>query len=322
MQDRTKLPTQVRHDVAAICIADLHFMEHRPIGRAETDWFAVQEAVLDEIAGLQNKYYCPILVAGDVFNIWNASAWIVNWVLIHMPPDVYAIPGNHDLPFHSYRDAPKSSYWTLVEAGKIKNLTPGGSHTVETRCGTSLLVTPFPCGFDVTPCKDKSSLCLKMALVHDCIWTEKTGFPTADPNRRYAKWLGKLTGYDIAVFGDNHHGFLIQNQDKVSILNCGSILRRKSDEKHYTPSIGLIHAKGNITRHFLNIEKDQFTDLGKDIVEIEAALSVDLTAFVEELMRARGAGLNWKGTVVSWCKKNNLDEDVKAIIIRAVESVK
>lgn len=308
----------IRHDVAAIVTSDWHLSELKPVARAESDWFDVQMRVLDEISSLQQKYYCPILIAGDLFDRWNASAWTINFALDNMPTDVYAIPGNHDLPFHSYKEIVKSAYWTLFRAGRIKNLPIETLNGIPTSYGVSLSVSPFPCGVPVEVRKG-SSLGLNIALVHDYIWTEKTGHPGAPPSKRFGKWVKQLKGYDIAVFGDNHKGFLIQSDDKTSVINCGSLMRRKADEIGYKPCVGLIHANGKVTRHYLDTSKDKFSDIGKELAEVEATLKIDLSQFVEKLTEARSLGVDWKQLVRLYCDKNELDRETRKIIIAVVE---
>jgi hypothetical protein len=184
-EGRVPLPTMRKgNSVAALAISDMHLTERAPVCRAErTEWFKVQEQVLGEVSELQRSYNCPVLIAGDVFNKWDSSAWLINFALVHMPKNCYAIPGNHDLPNHLYTESFRSAYWTLVEAGCIKNLTPASNIP---QAIDSMLVTPFPCGFQVKPPAESHGLALNIALIHDYIWTEKTGYEGAPIGKRYA----------------------------------------------------------------------------------------------------------------------------------------
>lgn len=304
-------------DVALIATSDWHLSWNKPLARAEGHWPYYQTTVLKQLSVLQKKHNCPIVVVGDMFDRWDCSAAIINLALCHMPDQVYAIPGNHDTPYHNHTELDKSAYWTMVEAGKVKHLTVGSSREIGPIAGASLSLFPFPPHNSTVKPNTEDSLCLKIALIHDYIWTANTGYTGADEDKRYAKWMPKLKGYDIAVFGDNHKGFLIQSDDKVSILNCGTLMRRKADEMDYKPSVGLIHANGKITRHFLNISKDEFSDMGKQIAKIEATLKIDLGEFLDQLTTARALGFDWELIVKTYCDKNKLDKGVRDFMISA-----
>lgn len=305
-------------EIAGIFIGDVHRSQVAPVSRAEKNtWMTAQNRVLDEVSKLQERYGAPVFIAGDLFDRWDSPAWIINETLAHLPKRCYGVPGNHDLPNHLYTEIHRSAYWTLVEAGKLVNLTPPVQHAID-----HLLVSPFPCGFPVTATKDQHGLALNIALIHEYIWTEKTGRPGAPDTHRYGKWMKKLDTYDVAVFGDNHKGFLIQKDKKCTVLNCGTLMRRKSDEIGYTPSVGLMHSSGKVERHFLDVSKDEFSDLGREIASIEAGLSVDLSGFVEEMVTMRTAGTSWQSTVRDWVRKNKLAKDVETVILRAVEESK
>ena len=109
--------------IFAVCCADLHFSHDPPRARAESDtasWYRVQKTYINQLKYIANGK--PILVAGDIFNRWNANPELINF-LIEELPILHAIPGNHDLPNHSFDEIERSAYWTLVKAGKIIDCT-------------------------------------------------------------------------------------------------------------------------------------------------------------------------------------------------------
>jgi len=311
-------------EIIGLFVSDIHLSETAPVSRAEKKtWMSTdgpQVKALKQLKVLQEEHQCPVFIAGDLFDRWNASAWVINLALVHLPDRCYAIPGNHDLMFGSYRDIERTAYWTLVEAGKVTNLTPGPGdmqHSID-----HLLVSPFPHTFPVQAPKDKHGLALNVALVHDLIWTEKTGYEGASADKRLGKWLPKLSKYDAAFWGDNHRGFIaLHKEGQCRVMNCGAFIRRKSNEMVLTPSVGMLHSNGTITRHFLDVSEDQWSDVGQEIADIESSLQMDLSGFIEELVKARDTGWNWEITVDSWISGNNIDKDVAAIMKKAVKEV-
>lgn len=201
---------------------------------------------------------CPILCAGDVFDRWNSPPELINFAIKHLPA-MYAVPGQHDLPLHSYADIRKSAYWTLVEAGKITNLKP---HVVRPMTHNQFWVVGFPWGHELKGVSDLTDYAAKavtkVALVHSYCWIEGKNFPGAPENKTAREQMARLKGFDIGVFGDNHKGFFVDMPDGRTAWNCGGFMRRKSDELDYAPAVGLLYPGKVTKRHLLDTSKDKF----------------------------------------------------------------
>ena len=115
--------------VIALLVGDIHLSAKAPLCRAkEPDWFEAMARPLMELVDLQKQIgkesdgIPPILCAGDVFDRWNSPPELINFALEYLPPQMYSIPGQHDLPNHNYNEIDRSAYWTLVAANKITNV--------------------------------------------------------------------------------------------------------------------------------------------------------------------------------------------------------
>jgi hypothetical protein len=64
-------------------------------------------------------------------------------------------------------------------------------------------------------------------------------------------------------------------------FNNGTFFRRKSDEVHYRPWVGLLRSDGTIDPHYLDTSKDKFVD-AEDDSEVET-VSVDADKFMAVL---------------------------------------
>lgn len=314
-------PGRFYHNVMAVVTSDWHLSERRPPARAESDWLSVQKNFLIQLRELQAMYSCPILVAGDIFDRPEPSPWIINFALAYMPK-VFAVPGNHDMIFNNYREIDKTAYWTLIEANKVTNLTPGVDHELDSTCGSQLRIRGFPSGIEVKPRESKNWLGLDVAVIHDYIWTKNTGHIHAPETKRFHQWADKLSGYDIAVFGDNHKGFIGTKLNNCQVINCGTLIRRKSDEINYKPSVGLIHSNGTITRHFLDTSEDEFVDEAVKIEELESALKIDLSGFIDQLAASRKLGLDWNKAIKLYCDKHKIKPEVADLMIKASKRLK
>ena len=299
----------------AIFVADVHLQAQAPIARsAEPDWFAAMARPLEELHELKARCNdAPILYAGDIFNQWNASPEVINFALEYLPHG-FAIPGQHDLPNHNYDEIKRSAYWTLVEAGQLDNLESG-----EVEGSSGLVLHGFPWGFPLTTSKHQERKyavgALQIAVVHQFVWCTNTGYPGALKENLVGNLCKNITGYDAVVFGDNHKGFdaLV---NKMTICNCGALMRRKTDERDYRPSVSLLHADGTVTRHYLDISQDKFIEVTEAEEAVEKIL--DMTAFVSGLqdLEANDA-LDFVAAVKRFLKDNKVVGRVAEIILEA-----
>ena len=279
---------------------------------AEPDWFAAMQRPLDEIAALAEHHGCPpILYAGDIFDRWNAGPEIIHFALRHLPHG-WAVPGQHDLPNHNYDELHRSAYGVLVEADLLTNIPPG----VRMHIGGGVAVTGFPWGFPPKPIETDGDTC-EVALIHKFVWIKGCGYPGAADEAFLS--IKNLRGYTVAVYGDNHKGFLVKPKTEKDpwVLNCGGLMRRKIDERDYKPGIGLLMEDGSVTRHHLCTEGEKFTTL--TAAEEAVAQTLNMSEFVDEL-KALGGGdaLNFEATMKRFMDQNNTPPDVREVILEAL----
>lgn len=293
------------NEVIAILCSDIHLSASPPIARAgEADWFAAMAKPLAELGKLAAEHMAPILCAGDVFDRWNPSPELIN-LAIDCLPAMYAVPGQHDLPFHRYGDIQKSAYWTMVLSGIITTVEPGEVASLGGR--PQPRVHGFPWGTPVAPPQDLPGM--KIALVHEYTWTAGTGYMGA-ASSSYLNFE-KYAGYDVVVIGDNHKPFLETN-GKTTVLNCGGFMRRKSDDRHH-PAVGLLHADASVTLHPLDISGEVFTELVPETAGAQPGLVSD---FVKQLSAMQAATLDFRDAMMRAVEHQ--PEDVKRLILEAM----
>jgi hypothetical protein len=306
-------------EVVGLFVADMHFSDTPPIARScEKDWIQVQEEYVEQLWKIQRNYQVPIFIAGDIFNKWNSSPYLISAVISWLkgPNNIYAIPGNHDTPNHNPKELHRSAYWTLLEAGVIINLEEIVGHEIG-----KLAIGAFPFGSEVIPCSPADGLALEVAIIHSYIWTEKTGHMGASQESRYGSWSEKLRGYDVAIFGDNHKPFTVKAKIGVVmplVYNCGTFMRRHSDEKDIRPSVGLLYSDGEMRREYLDTSKDQFIDPKEEIATLEKTLEMDLTKFADELSRLSSDHVDFSKAVRMWAKKNKVAPEVEQLMLKCL----
>ncbi len=302
--------------VAAILLADIHLSLNPPVWRsAEPNWFEAMKRPILEVKALQEKYNCPIIAAGDIFNTWYSPPEVINFALEYLPY-MYAIPGQHDLPMHDYEDIKKSAYWTLVKADKILDMS-----TTNMLIGKYGMIQGFPFGYKITPCA-KLEGNLDIAVAHDYKWIPGSSYSHADKNddisnKQPLRKGGKYKGYDIIVYGDNHQGFKTQI-GKTQIFNCGSLMRRKSDQLNYKPQVGLLLESGKVVTHYLDISKDKhlILDTTTDIGE-----APDMRTLIQELEKLDGIDMDFSKVMMQYLKQNRIKKTICNIILKAMEQL-
>lgn len=310
--------------VLALLVSDVHLQARPPIARsAEPDWFEAMARPLDEISVLAQQYQCPVLYAGDIFDRWCAGPEVIAFALRNLPKG-YAIPGQHDLPNHNYAEVHRSAYGVMVEAGHLTDVPPGETFYIN----NGLSVTGWPWGYPPTPLaperKSKTNP-IAVALVHQYLWMRGFGYPGAPETARLSHkarggLVAALQGYNVVVFGDNHQGFIAPPRvaGDLWVINCGGLMRRKTDEIDYRPGIGLLLADGTVQRHYLNIAGEKIT--ARTAAEEAVAEALNVGAFVEEL-RGLGAGdaLDFTGAMKKFFTANNTPVGVRNVILEAME---
>jgi hypothetical protein len=248
--------------VVAIALSDVHLSLTPPIARAEEkDWLKAQETPWIEVKTLQIKYKVPILVAGDIFDKPINPPELTNWALDFLP-EIYCIPGNHDLPNHAPSLERKSSFGTMVRAGKFHPVGKRPTYINELALyGTTLGKHP------PRPWMKNSTdgLLLHVCLIHEYLWVNGKGYRDAPQEQRLSKVSKKFRGHDVYIFGDNHHGFHKKMKDGSFVWNCGLPIRRKSDEANIRPRVGLLRSNGEVVPHYLDTSADVMTALVPEV---------------------------------------------------------
>lgn len=272
---------------------------------------------MNEMLTLADRYECPLIIAGDIFDRWNSPPELINFamdVFIRFPQvSIYAIPGQHDLPNHRRDQVHRSAYWTLHTSDFIEDF--GLKHiNVD---GRIIIAMGFPWGFDVRPLlpSDRQRQdAIKLAVVHSYIWKKGHSYPGADPRQRVGNYVEPLEGFDSAAFGDNHKGFIVQTPN-LKIINCGTLMRRKIDEIDYKPQVGLLYEDGAIEPYYLDTELDKFIDVS-DVELHQFKVGENL---IEELRHLEVDSLDFREAVIRRMDAANIDRNVREIVLESIE---
>ncbi len=295
-------------------ISDIHLSHKPPIARSnEEDWYKVQKGYFKQVHKIVTKHNIPLVIAGDLFDDgWRASKCppsLINLAIGCLTGmAVYGIPGQHDLEHHRLDAIKRSAFWTLVEAGRIINLP----EMDPIRIG-ELALWGYPWSTEVQPCPDPPhDLIINIAVIHHYIWQSGCLHPQADAKDHLKKWGSRLKGYDVAVFGDNH---IPWSHNHRQIVNCGTFMRRKRDEKHLTPSVWLVHNDASIKQVPLDVSQDKWledSEVGK------ASNEIDAQALMKELSELSDASIDFGVALRNALDKKDATEQVRKIVLDAL----
>ena len=156
-----------------------------------------------------------------------------------------------------------------------------------------------------------------MALVHAYIWKTGHTFPGAPQENHIEEWRKKLGGFAVALFGDNHRGFLDRSKRPI-ICNSGGFMRRKSDEREYQPCFFSIYEGGHVDRLPLLGDNEIYNEIAQPY---EAAVNdgaQSLQEFIAELDNLTDTRLDFVEAVNRYIRKNGLEPEAAAILKEAL----
>jgi hypothetical protein len=250
-----------------------------------------------------------------LFDRWTVGEELINFALDKLP-FMYAIPGQHDLPLHNMDLIHKSAFWTMVMAKRIQLIKPGG-HAIDGK----IILHGFPWGSPIQPI-DNDKEGFHIAVCHQYFWTGVHHYPGASKNKQAKAMKEFIQGYDAVLFGDNHKGFLTQ-VNGIPVMNCGTFMRRASDEVDYRPQVGFIHSDGSIDPYYLPIEGEEFMTLDEEASYIREVLkSSDLDDLMTDIQSLKSSNFDFVQALEEAMDKADTSAAVRAIVIEAIEKGK
>lgn len=302
--------------ILAILVSDVHLCHTPPPARAgEPSWYEAMRRPLSEIAYLARKHRCPVIYAGDIFDRWGPPIELVNFAIDHLPRG-YAVYGQHDMPNHAVEEFDRTAYATLIRAGVIENIAPG--EHVHTPAG-ELVLHGFPWGVPIEPMLDPYAV--HVAVAHRYIWTKGHTYHEQSANVQHTPtgFADALKGYHVAHFGDNHSGF-IAIAGECWVANCGTLMRRRSDEVYYKPWVGLIREDYSVEQHFLDTSADVFEHGVDPVVSPEAeTLRNDIQNFMAGLATLQHDSLDFRAVVDAALASLDVSDGCRARVMSAME---
>lgn len=239
--------SDLRKTPVAITTSDWHIRGTPPASRAESDWFAVMEARLTQLADLQKRLQVPILVCGDLFDRPNPTAHIVKWFLDiadKLELYLYVIPGQHDLAGHSLDYISSSAYGIATSKPGINHLKTGEWQLVPVGREHGVFFYAMPWGhYEMPPELLPGYRHLpKVAAVHKYIYCSKeTAYVGAEEEGNVIGHTAWGRHFDVIAIGDNHISWRAGK-----FINHGSLFSLTSAQKDHEHLLGIVYSDGSL----------------------------------------------------------------------------
>ena len=280
-----------------IITSDWHLRDTTPICRVD-DFETTQWRKVDFISRLQRRLKCPVIHAGDLFEKWKPSPYLLAKTIEHLPKDFYTIYGNHDLPQHNIELKNRCGVYVLEKAN-VLTVIDGRHWNVDYNENQ---------WFEIEG--------RKIHIAHIMTYQGKTPYPGCTDTPA-SGLLRKYKDFDLIITGHNHMQFVEKHNGRL-LLNPGSLTRQGSNERGWKPCVWVWRAKDNsLEQVFLPVELDA-VQVPERIAEKEQR-EERIDAFISRLNTEWGEEMDFEANIRKAIAVNDVPKSIQDIIYKAVE---
>jgi DNA repair exonuclease SbcCD nuclease subunit len=279
-----------------ILTSDWHLRETVPICRTDNFW-SEQWGKVDFISDLQKKYNCPVLCAGDLYDNWKPSPFLLSETIKHLPRKFYTVYGNHDLPQHNLDLKNKSGIYTLECSEILSTFRPNKSIEF--------------CSWNESPTNIGESI----LVWHKMNYKGKEPWPGC-PDPTALQLLKKYSAYALILTGDNHKSFAQEYEGRL-LVNPGSLMRMDADQIEHKPRVYLWYADTNTVEVVYIPIKDNV--ISREHLDVVEQRNERIDAYVSRLNNKWEVTMSFEKNLEVFEKENNIDKLIMDVIYRSLE---
>lgn len=313
----------------AIFIADLHLQHNPPILRSkEPDWYQAMARPLRELRRLKRKCgNVPVFCAGDVFTYWKAPPELINFALAELP-NMYSIPGQHDLPNHSIIQIHRSAYDTLVRSGRLDDwwTSSDGPDVSRLYESDAFDLVGIPYGQKLFACDPAAweesgrEDCLRIAMQHKYVWVPGSTVPGTNTTNTISDDL--KCNWDMLVYGDNHAPYAGRQTGNTLLVNCGTVMRRLLPELKYKPMATILHNDHSLEYYYFDTSLDVYWEQCREVEDAIRQADPELCkAVAKGLEGLQEAGLDFRQYLEKYFEQLKVAHHVFAPVLKALDEV-
>lgn len=285
-----------------IISADYHLRPTQPRCRTNENWRVSQTSVLRQIVKYANEYKAKLGIVGDIFHTAKVPPWVENLFLRYMQKvaeGVYAIPGNHDLPYHSIKSLYESSFGVISQGNNIRSLTELGQTIYY---GTDEIVGTAETG---------------LLFLHTLVFPDEKSIPPNTTAKTAAQLLEEHPDHKWIFTGDMHRSFHFEKNGR-HVVNPGCILRQTADLVNYQPVVYFVDTEKEEVIALPLIDNVEF--ITTEYLEKENERKRRIGVIVEMVRKSMGkVYLDFRETLVSGLSIFDEDPLVKNEVLSILE---
>lgn len=272
-------------------LSDIHLRSDRPRCRRDGSWRKTQEEQLDiSYQEAERRQVEAMLIPGDLFHRSREEDWLVSLfiqvVSRHDSIRTYIMPGQHDLPRHSWNLMDNSSFGILWNVAS--------EHPLLCQMWQRFDFCRYG---EEKPLDGDSET--EILLLHRLVTPPGKDLPFQDNAIAADALLRKYPRYRYIVAGDYHHGFTYEENGRYVIVP-GCMNRQASDMIDYQPCWVFADTRGNIVERIpIPDDIELITD---EFVRKQEQRELNLRAFIESIPLYKEINQNQEGI-----KKPSLD---------------
>jgi hypothetical protein len=259
-----------------VAFGDLHLRSKAPEMRID-DYLQEQKRKL-EYSFVEIPKNSLVAFPGDVFNSSREPYWLIEMFmeLLNSRRDLYYlfIPGQHDQRYHNL-DLHNTPIGLLQAGVRNSMLANAGGSFIR-----GFLIygrhygaeTPKPCENSE---KKQILIAHKMLVKDDDLYPGQNAILSNTFMRNYP--------YDIIISGDNHEQFIERTKNRL-LVNMGSFMRMKTDQKKHKPAICIIDndLETNIVQIPINPANEVFAKKDSNVKKLVQTIGKDFIHGIKE----------------------------------------
>lgn len=306
----------------AIFTSDWHITSMSPLCRKD-DYLKTLKKKIIFIFGTAARHNVPVFIAGDIGDkpMWRGKLFAEILTLLKVLQTrvrIYAIAGQHDLPYHNLDQYKDSAIWLLHCAGFLTFLRRPTKFE-------NFVVYPHHYGIPIGGSytfldgdKERDDGKRRVALIHQLVCKNESPGAIEMGSFYSHDILKSNPWFNLVVSGDNHLSFVDECDKNRKFLNCGSLMRRDVTQIDQVPLIYLWNADENHIRPIIvPFEPDVWSNDAKEFYDPKSEVSL----FVKSLTSSTELNLDFESNLKCFIDRNhkNISKEIKEKLLKLIE---
>lgn len=264
-----------------VITGDWHLRDDLPVCRNDSDWFGVQKDAVHFVFTYAKKIGANVAIDGDICHRSHIHPSLITMFLqeaAEFGGNIFIIPGQHDLPYHSMEYVDRSSFGNLRAAMAMRE-----SNIMD--AGDRGLTIPFG-KLEERVYEDNT----EFLFLHQLTFASPADMPPTDEGVLADDLLDRFPNISYICLGDNHRHFVVQRGDRY-VINPGCLLRQSADLIDYEPGFYVLDTAGRGKVEFVKVP-----DAGKvsnEHITKEKERDDRIEAFVASLEKGQEMSLDF-----------------------------